>query len=601
MSAAVAEKVPTREEIAVEHRWNLEAVYATPEAWEADFARIEELLAPLLALEGKLDSPAQVAKAFALEDALHVVCDRLNTYSHHREDEDTGNTINQGRQQRLRAKMTTVYGRTAWITPEILAQPLETLEAWRTAPELAAYQHTMRVLIRQKPHTLSNAEERLLSMAGEVFGVPHQAFSFLTNADMKFPDVVDENGVAQPLTNGRYITFLEKRDRPTRRRAFEQLYDTYGQFQNTLAATLAGSVKLHNYNATIRHYGSAVEAALAPDNIPVSLYDSLIASVHDALPIFHDYIDLRREVMGLDDLDMHDMYVPIVPNFEMKVEWAKACDWVRDACRPLGDEYVKALERSYSERWIDVYENKGKRSGAYSGGSYTTAPYVLMNYQGTLNWVFTLAHELGHSLHSWLANNAQPYRDSNYTIFVAEIASTTNEMLLHEHLLARAEDPRMKAYLLNHLCEQFRGTVFRQTMFAEFERRIHEMDQRGEPLTADSIGEAYYDLNARFFGPRVTPDRRIAREWSRIPHFYYNFYVYKYATGFCASQVFAQRILAGGEGRAKYLDFLRGGGSADPLDLVKRGGVDLTSTAVLTDAFATFGAAVKELRGLLKG
>jgi oligoendopeptidase F len=312
-------------------------------------------------------------------------------------------------------------------------------------------------------------------------------------------------------------------------------------------------------------------------------------------------VALRREVLGIEDPTLWDMYVPIVPDFEMKVEWEQACEWVRESTAPLGGEYAQGVAEAFADRWIDVRENKGKRSGAYSGGCYGSKPYILMNYQGTLDWVFTLAHELGHSMHTWLANRAQPYRQANYTIFVAEIASTTNEALLHQYLLERTDDPRMKAYLLNHLCDQFRGTVYRQTMFAEFEKMLHEMDARGEPLTAEAISNAYHDLNAVFHGPLIDADRRISHEWSRIPHFYYNFYVYKYATGFCASQIFSRRVLEGGTARDQYLEFLKSGGSDDPLELVKRGGVDLTDRRVLTDAFDTFRRSVGELRELLRG
>ena len=487
------------------------------------------------------------------------------------------------------------------VRPEILAQSLDTLKKWQEDPALEPFQRTMEVLVRLKPHTLSNEEETLLSGAGEIFRTPYNTFGYLTNADMTFPEVEDENGKKRALSQGRYITFMENRNRGVRERAFKTLYDTYIGFQNTLASTLAGSVKLDNFNARVRHFDSALEAALHPDNVPVSLYDTLADSVHDALPKLHSYLDLRKQVLGVDDLNMWDVYVPIVPGFDIKVDWDEACQWVLEACAPLGEEYTEALKTAFTDRWVDVYENKGKRSGAYSGGCYGSLPYVLMNYQGTLDHVFTLAHELGHSMHSWLANRSQPFRDSDYTIFVAEIASTTNEALLLDYLLKKTDDPKFKAYLLNHRCEQFRGTVFRQTMFAEYERMIHEMDAAGEPLTAESFGEKYFELNARYYGPAISADKRIANEWSRIPHFYYNFYVYKYATGFCASQVFSQRVLNSPAHRDMYLDFLRSGGSADPLDQVKKGGVDLTNRKIMTDAFESFGRSVEELRGLLLG
>jgi len=592
-------RVLLRDELAPETCWDLEAIYPAPSDWDADFQRLEGLLQPILDLQGKLGEPEAVARVFAAEDDLSRLLEKLHTYAHHREDEDTANNTSQARMQRVLARHAEIAGKTAWIEPEILAQPLDVLEQWRDHPALAPYRRTMTVLIRRKPHVLSREEETLLSLASEIFRKPIEAFSFLTNADMTFPDIEDEDGNLQPLTNGRYITFMENKHRDVRRRAFESLYDTYISFKNTLTSTLGGSVKLHNYNARIRHFPSALEAALHPDNIPVKLYDALIEAVHEALPVFFEYVDLRKQALNLDMLDMYDLHVPIVPDFDIKVSWKQAIEWVREACKPLGPDYARGVEAAFSQRWVDVYENKGKRSGAYSGGSYDTNPYILMNYQSTLDHVFTLAHELGHSMHSWLANQAQPYRYADYTIFVAEIASTTNETLLLHHLLETTDDPKFRAFLLNHQCDQFKGTVFRQTMFAEFEKLLHELDARGEPLTADAIADAYFDLNARYYGSEVGGDRRIAYEWMRIPHFYFNFYVYKYATGFCAAQVFARRILDSPAARDQYLDFLRSGGSDDPLDLVRRGGVDLTDPAVLTDAFASFRDSIRELKALL--
>lgn len=595
----VAVDIPKRNEIPREQTWNLEALYASPAEWDRDLERVGALLNEVLHWQGKLGNPSAIAGVLRAEDALHQLLDRLYVYAHLREDEDTAHAPSQARYQRITARVTEVLGQTAWIQPEILSQPLETLQQWRDSKELAPFRRTMDVLIRRKPHTLSNAEETLLSKAGEVFRAPSAVFGYLTNADMRFPDVEDETGTPRPLSNGRYITFMENRDRAVRRRAFETLYDTYIGFQNTFAATLGTSVKAHNFNARIRHFDSALAASLHGDNIPIALYESLVSATREALPWFYEYIDLRRDVLGIKDINMWDMHVPIVPDFEVKVEWEQAVEWVRESLRPMGDEYAEGVAECFADRWIDVMENKGKRSGAYSSGCYDSYPYILMNYQNTLDWVFTLTHELGHSMHSWLANRSQPYRYADYTIFVAEIASTTNEALLHRHLLERTDDPRFKAYLLNHLCDSFKGTVYRQTMFAEFEKLIHEMDASGEPLTAESLGERYHALNATWHGPHVEADRRIANEWSRIPHFYYNFYVYKYATGFCAAQIFARRIVEDAAAREQYLDFLKAGGSADPLDLVRQGGVDLEDPAVLSDAFATFRDSVRELRGLL--
>lgn len=598
-SASSETRIPLRSEMLPEQCWDLESVYPTPEHWETDFSRLGEFLAPVLAWRGKLDSPEALAAVFQAEDELSLLVERLYTYAHHREDEDTANTAHQARSRRVLARLAEIRGAVAWIEPEILAHPAETLEPWREETLLRPYRRTLDELLRKKPHILSEPEETLLSLASDIFRKPYEIFSALTNADLKFPDVADDQGNPRPLSNGRFITFLEHRDRAMRRRAFETFYNTYLGLRNTLTSTLASAIRTNNYTARIRRFPSALEAALHPDNVPARLYDTLAESVHEALPIFHEYIDLRKQMLGLDTLDMYDQYVPIVSGFDMKVDWPTACRWVRESCEPLGGDYRRGVEEAFSRRWIDVYENQGKRSGAYSGGCYGTHPFILMNYQGTLDHVFTLAHELGHSMHSRLANETQPYRYATYAIFAAEIASTTNEALLLHHLLQTTSDPRFRAYLLNHLCDQFRGTVFRQTQFAEFERLLHERDAAGEALTADSISEPYYALNAQYYGPSVRGDRRIAFEWMRIPHFYYNFYVYKYATGFCAAQVFARRILESPDGRDRYLDFLRGGGSADPLELIRRGGVDLLDREVLTGAFATFREAIAELRTLL--
>ena len=593
-------RIPERDAIAPAHRWNVEDLYADLDGWNRDFDRIEAEVQPLEALRGAINSAADVARLLDAETRLDRLVEKLYTYAHLRADEDTANTQYQALLSRIRARYTEVSGRLAWITPEILAQPEETLREWTDSEELRPNRYAMVRLLRHKPHTLSDREETLLSQAGEVFGASRQTYSLLTNADMRFPSIRDGQGREKELSQGRYITFLLDRDRRVRQDAFNAMYDTYGAWRNTLASTLSSNVKLHNYLARTRHFPSALEAALFEDNIPVGVYDSLIDATHAALPRFYLYTDLRRRCLGLDQLDMFDQHVPIVSEYDIQVPFETACQWVLAACEPLGEEYMEALQSAFTDRWIDVYENRGKRSGAYSSGCYDSLPYVLLNYQGTLDDVFTLAHELGHSMHSWLANRSQPPRFAGYPIFIAEIASTLNEALLLKHLLDQADDPKFRAYLLNHLCDSYKGTVFRQTMFAEYERMIHDMDGRGEPLTPDALCEAYYGLNARYYGDHVAPDKRIAMEWARIPHFYFNFYVYKYATSFCASQVFVLRVLEGATGREQYLDLLRAGGSADPLDLVARAGVDMTDSSTLEKAFIAFEEAVRELDSILK-
>lgn len=590
--------VPVRRDVPEALTWDLAPLYPSPEAWEADFARLDELAAPVLALQGKLDSVAAVAQLFAAETALDRCLERLHTYAHLRHDEDTADDANQGREARIRARYAELAAQCAWITPELLAHPEAELRAWSEAPELKDCRRTLLKVLRNKPHVLSTAEETLLARAGEVLSASEQTYGLLTNADLVFPDVAGTDGRPVALTEGTYRTHLENPDRTLRKAAFGTLLGTYGKLQNTFAATLSATVKAHVFLAQARHFPSALEAALFDDQVPVAVYDGLIAAAHAALPLFHRYLDLRRRALQLPDLDMYDLYTPLVPACAAPVPMAQAREWVQDACRPLGSEYGAALQTAFSARWIDWPENKGKRSGAYSSGCYDSPPYLLLNHHDRLDDVFTLAHELGHSLHTWLANRAQPHRTAHYPIFLAEIASTVNELLLTHHLLGQKGDAPFRAHLLNHLCDSFKGTVFRQTMFAEFERDLHRWEEAGTPLTAEFLRGQYYELNQKYYGPGLAADPAIGLEWCRIPHFYYNFYVYKYATSFCAALVFARRLRAG-EGVDAYLGLLRSGGSQDPLDAVAAAGVDLQDAGVLREAFADFTGVLAALEAAL--
>ncbi len=599
-AGATATKVPERSEIDPQFQWDLAALYKTDAAWDHDFARIDEWVKPIEAMRGKLNSAAAINDCLEAQTELDRLVMKLYSFAHLRQDEDLGNSENQARMGRLRPRLAEISGRLAWITPEILAHSEEDLKAWTDAPELKENRYEMVRLLRRKPHTLSDKEETLLSRAAEVFSAPHQAFSFLIDADMKFPEIEDSEGQKRELSQGRFVMFLLDRDRRVRRDAFNGMYDTFSSFKNTLASTLSSQVKLHNYMTKTRHFDSALEAALHDDHIPVTLYNALIDATHKALPHFYKYLDIRKRQLGLDDLDIYDMHVPIVPEYDIQIPFDQARTWIMEALKPLGTEYMKVLETAFTDGWLDVYENRGKRSGAYSGGCFDSLPYILMNYQDTLSNVFTLVHELGHSMHSWLANHTQSPRFARYPIFVAEVASTLNEALLLRYLLKTADDPKFRAYLLNHLCDSFKGMVYRQTMFAEFEKIIHEMDAGGKPLTPETIGSTYYKLNAEYYGPKIDADKQISHEWSRVPHFYFNFYVYKYATSFCASQIFIRRILEDEKSRDQYLDFLRAGGSADPLDLVRRAGVDLADRATLDGAFEIFAKTLCELDEALK-
>ncbi len=591
--------VRARAEIPAEFTWDLGKIYPSTEQFDADLAEFERLGGVLASRQGTLTSSSALASFFRDEDTLQRLAGKLRAYSSQRADEDTDETANQARKSLVQAKSVAVFARLAWVRPELLALPAETLTAWGTTPELAPYKRSIDLLLRAKPHTLSTAEETLLSEAGEILMAPSETFNLFSNADLKFPPAKDSEGVEHEVTNGRYSSLLQSTDRTLRREAFKSVYDSYAQYKNTTAKTLSSAVKVGNFEARVRRFPSALAAALHPNNLPDTIYTSLIEAVHGALPVLFDYLEVRREALGLDALDMWDMHVPLVPEYELDIPYEQAVEWVRGAMTPMGPEYMKAVDECFDSRWVDVYENRGKVSGAYSGGCYDSPPYILLNYQGTLNDVFTLAHELGHSVHSWLANHHQPSRYADYPIFVAEIASITAEMMLTERMMATTDDRRLKAYLLNHLCDSFRATVFRQTMFAEFEKMIYEADAAGTPLTAEWLSDRYYALNATYYGPNVSADRRIAGEYARIPHFYYNFYVYQYATGFIASQLFSRQVLSGERGRERYLNMLRSGGSKDPLDLVREGGVDLADPDVLRGAFSGFSSATRELKSLL--
>lgn len=590
--------IPARSEVPEALTWDLSPLYVAAEEWEADFARLDEAAAPVLAMKGKLDSAEAVARLMAAETTLDRLLERLHTYAHLRHDEDTADAAGQAREARIRARYAEIAAECAWITPELLSHPEEELRAWMEDPRLADSRRTLLKVLRNKPHVLSASEETLLARGAEVLSASEQTYSLLTNADLSFPDIPGPGGESLPLTEGTYRTYLEHPERDVRRAAFETLLTTYGKWKNTLASTLSSTVKAHAYMADVRHFPSALEAALFDDQVPVAVYNGLVDATREALPLFHRYLAVRQRALGLADLDMYDLYAPLVPSCAVDVPMEEARDWVREACRPLGEEYGAALETAFTARWIDWRENKGKRSGAYSSGCYDSPPYLLLNHHDRLDDAFTLAHELGHSLHTWLANRAQPHRMAHYPIFLAEIASTVNELLLTHQLLGRNPAPALRTHLLNHLCDSFKGTVFRQTMFAEFERDLHRWEDEGTPLTAEFLCEKYYELNQTYYGPGLTAHEAIAFEWARIPHFYYDFYVYKYATSFCAALVFARRLRAG-EGVDAYLGLLRSGGSRDPLEAVAAAGVDLRDAGVLREAFAEFGGVLGELETAL--
>lgn len=598
----MAKELPLRSDIDSQYKWRLEDIYATDDDWEKDFEKVREMMQKLDVYRGNLVSSSEnLHQGLQLIMEINEILDRLYAYSHMRSDEDTSNQKYQALNRRAQALATEIASAVSFMVPEILTLSREKVEEYLNENEgLKLYSHFLDNILREKDHYLSEEEEKILAMASDVARGPGNIFSMLNNADLVFPTIIDEEGEEVRITHGRYIDFLMSKERRVRKDAFTALYSKYGEFINTFAATLNTNVKAHIFYARARNYNSALEAALSSDNIPVSVYTNLIDTVKENLDAMHKYVSLRKEVLELDELHMYDLYVPLVKELDIKIPYYEARETILQGLKPLGEEYLRILEEGFNSGWVDVYENKGKRSGAYSSGCYGVHPYVLMNYTDSLDNMFTLAHEMGHALHTHYSNENQPYVYADYKIFLAEVASTLNEILLLHYLLENTEDVLKKKYLINHYLEQFRGTVFRQTMFAEFEKIIHEAAEAGQPLTAEFLNETYHRLNEEYYGPDIVVDQDIDLEWARIPHFYYNFYVYKYATGFSAATALANMILEEGEPAVKkYLEFLKSGDSDYPLNILKRAGVDMSSPEPISSAIATFRDFLKRYEELL--
>ncbi|MFP3885533.1 oligoendopeptidase F [Priestia filamentosa] len=595
-------KLPARSEIPEKDTWRLEDIFATDKEWEKDFDEVKELIPSVTAYAGKLgESSENLYNALKTQDEVTLRVEKLYAYAHMRYDQDTTNSFYQGLNDRIQSLYTQVASALSFMTPEILAIEEEKISSFLEENEaLRLYKHALEEITRQRPHVLSAEEEALLAKAGDVLGASSTTFGMLNNADLEFPTIKDEEGNEVEVTHGRYTRFLESEDRRVRKEAFSAMYDTYGKFKNTFASTLSGTVKRDNFNALVRHYESARQAALSANNIPEEVYDNLVTTINKHLPLLHRYTKLRKKVLNIDELHMYDLYTPLVKDVNMKVTYEEAKEYTLKGLEPLGEEYKSVLEEGFNNRWVDVHENKGKRSGAYSSGSYGTNPYVLMNWQDNVNNLFTLAHEFGHSVHSYYTRKTQPYPYGDYSIFVAEVASTTNEALLNEYLLENLEDEKQKQYVLNHYLEGFRATVFRQTMFAEFEHDIHVKAQNGEPLTPELLSKTYYDLNKKYFGEDMVIDEDISLEWARIPHFYYNYYVYQYATGFSAATALSKQILEEGEPAVeRYLEFLKAGSSDYPINVLKKAGVDMTSAKPIEEALKVFEEKLDEMEKLL--
>ncbi|MED2973550.1 oligoendopeptidase F [Fictibacillus sp. B-59209] len=602
MAQTKSKSLPKREELLQQDTWDLEAIYATNDKWEEEFNEVKGLLPELKEFQGKLGESAETLyHYFQKQDELTKKLGKLYTYAHMRYDQDTTNSFYQGLNDRASNLATQVSSSLSFAVPEILSLPEETIQTYvKEYKELALYKHALDEINRQRPHVLSKEEEALLADVSEVTASASTTFGMLNNADLKFPEIKDENGDEVEVTHGRYIRFLESSDQRVREDAFKAVYGTYDRFKNTFASTLAGTVKKDNFFARTRKFESARQAALDSNNIPEEVYENLVKTVNDHLHLLHRYVDIRKRALNVDELHMYDLYTPLVQDVKMEVPYEEAKNLVLESLKPMGEEYVGIVKEGLEKRWIDVHENAGKRSGAYSSGAYGTMPYILLNWQDNVNNLFTLTHEIGHSVHSYYTREYQPYPYADYSIFVAEVASTCNEALLNHYMLNKTKNKQEKLYLLNHHLEGFRGTVFRQTMFAEFEQAIHVKAANGEPLTPELLTKIYYDLNLKYFGENVVIDKEIGLEWSRIPHFYYNFYVYQYATGFSAAASLSKQILEEGESAvSRYIDFLKAGSSDYPIEVLKKAGVDMTTSKPIEDALKVFEEILDEMEDLL--
>lgn len=595
-------KIPVRSEADPKYTWALEDVYANNDVWKADLEKARALPAQLAAYKGHLgDSAQKLLEFLQLGDGISVLFDSLYGYAQRRSDEDTANSLYQGMTSQAMSAMVAVDAASSFETPELLAIPDDKLEQfYQEEPALETYRLALTRIRSKRAHILSDAEEKLLAAAGEMSQAPDSVYSVFADADLKFPSATDKDGNSHPVTHGTYIPLMHSADRVLRKSAFASLYSVYGQFRNTAAALLSAQVKQLKFYADARKYDSTLQASLDGNYVPTEVYTNLISAVHENMAPMYRYVDLRRKLLGVDELHMYDLYTPIVSDVDVNIPYEEAKQTVYDALACMGDDYRAILKEGFDNRWIDVYENVGKCSGAYSAG-LRKHPYVLLNYSGTLDSMFTLAHEMGHAIHSYLSNKHQPVAYSNYSIFVAEVASTCNEALLMQHLLKTTKDKKRRAYLINYFLEQFRTTLYRQTMFAEFELEINRRNERGESLTAESLNALYHELNHQYFGDDIVIDKEIDLEWARIPHFYYDYYVYQYATGYSAAIALSRRILKEGAPAVKdYIHFLSGGCSTDPISLLRGAGVDMASTAPIHDALQLFDELITEMKQLME-
>lgn len=598
----MSERIPQRCDIPEKDKWAIEDIYPTDAAWEQDLVKARGYAEKIASYKGLLSTDsAKLLEYLRLDDDMTVVLEALVNYAQRRNDEDTRDAKYQDMVSRMEMLFVDISGASAFVTPELLSIDDETMERFfREQPEMELYRLCIDRVRRRRAHILSEAEERIMALTGEMTGSPDNIFSMFNDADLKFPDATDKDGNKHQVTHGSYIPLMHSNDRELRKSAFESLYGVYENFRNTSAAVLSSQVKCLTFRARARNYENTLQAALDGNEVPVEVYKQLIEAVHENMHYMYKYVKLRKKLLGVDELHAYDLYAPIVSDIEVRIPFEQAKQEVYDSLAPMGEDYRAIFSQGIKDRWIDVYENEGKRSGAYSAGA-RVHPYVLLNHKDTLDSEFTLAHEMGHAIHSYLSNKNQPVVYADYVIFVAEVASTCNESLLMQHLLKITTDKKRRAYLINYFLEQFRTTLYRQTMFAEFELMINEKAENGESLTADVMCELYRKLNLLYYGEDIVIDHELDMEWARIPHFYYNYYVYQYATGFSAAIALSQRILKEGAPAVRdYIGFLSGGCSRDPISLLRGAGVDMTSTKPVTDALKLFGELIDEMEELMK-
>lgn len=594
--------LPKRNEVAEDLKWDLSRVFKDDQAWEQEYDNVQAEIQDISNWKGKLaESGKNLYEGITAIMEIERRLEKVYVYATMSSDVDTGDSHYLGYVAKAQSLASQMGAATAFVDPEILNIPETQLEQFKKdEPRLAKYAHRLEMVTNKRPHTLDAQSEKIIADANDALGVSENTFNVLTNSDMQFGFVQDEDGQMVQLSDGLYSLLIQSQDRKVREGAFDAMYDAYGQFENSLASTLSGVVKAHNYNARVHKYDSARAASLNVNGVPTIVYDTLIKEVDSHLDLLHRYVALRKKILGLNDLQMYDMYVPLTGKPSLSYTFEEAKNEAKKALAPLGDDYLSHVDYIFNNRVIDVVESQNKVTGAYSGGSYDTDPYELLNWEDNIDSLYTLVHETGHSVHSWYTRNTQPYVYGDYPIFVAEIASTTNENILTEYFLDHIKDPKTRAFVLNYYLDSFKGTLFRQTQFAEFEQFIHEADSKGEPLTAEVLDKFYAELNQRYYGNSVEPGGDIAKEWARIPHFYYNFYVYQYATGFAAATALANKVVHGSSAdRDAYLGFLKAGSSDYPTEIMKKAGVDMTKPDYLEDAFKTFEQRLTEFESLI--